>query len=103
GAVAYWTDPRRATVATLDAGSLFGVLRNWMGLESIALVVYDDPAWFGEMVETLADCILGTLGRVLATGARFDVAGMWEDMCYASGPMLSPGHFKKFLVPHYRR
>jgi uroporphyrinogen decarboxylase len=102
-AVALWTDAHRPTVATLDAGSLFGVLRNWMGFENISLVVYDDSAWFSEMVATLADCIIGTISRVLATGARFDVCGIWEDMCFASGPLLSPIHFKQFLVPHYRR
>jgi uroporphyrinogen decarboxylase len=28
---------------------------------------------------------------------------MWEDMCYNAGPLLSPKHFRQFLVPHYRR
>jgi uroporphyrinogen decarboxylase len=28
---------------------------------------------------------------------------MWEDMCYNTGPLISPRHFKKYLVPHYRR
>jgi uroporphyrinogen decarboxylase len=108
-AVAYWSDATRPTVATLSGGSLFGRLRDWMGLENVALVPYDDPAWFGEMVETLADCIVGTLERVFATGGtsatggRFDGCGMWEDMCFASGPLLSPAHFKQFLVPQYRR
>jgi hypothetical protein len=98
-----WTDPNREFPCTLNGGSLFGRLRDWMGLENIALVPYDDPAWFQEMVETLADCIIGTLQRVLATGGTFDSCGMWEDMCFASGPLLSPEHFTHFLVPHYRR
>src|SRR5207247_42279 len=33
----------------------------------------------------------------------FDACGMWEDMCYSGGPLLSPSHFKQFLVPHYKR
>ena len=24
-------------------------------------------------------------------------------MCYSAGPLLSPQHFKQFLVPHYKR
>jgi uroporphyrinogen decarboxylase len=28
---------------------------------------------------------------------------MWEDMAYRAGPLISPRHFKQFLVPHYRR
>jgi len=102
-AVARWTDSNRSDVVSLSGGSLYGRLRDWMGLENISMVVYDDPAWFEEMVETLADCIIGTLQRVLSTGGQFDGCGMWEDMCYASGPLLSPAHFKQFLVPHYRR
>ncbi len=102
-AVKVWCDPDRADVCSLWCGSLFGWLRDWMGLENIALVPYDDPAWFEEMVTTLADCIMGVLEKVLATGGRFDSAAFWEDMCFNSGPLLSPAHFKQYLVPHYRR
>jgi uroporphyrinogen decarboxylase len=74
-----------------------------MGVENLSLVLYDDPAWFEEMVTTVADCIIGTLTRVLETGGQFDGCSMWEDMCYNAGPLMSPKHFKRFLVPHYRR
>ncbi|HEY0866785.1 MAG TPA: uroporphyrinogen decarboxylase family protein, partial [Fimbriimonas sp.] len=57
----------------------------------------------GEMVETLGDCIYFTLERALETGGRFDGCSMWEDMCYSGGPLLSPKHFKEYLVPQYRR
>lgn len=102
-AVARWTDPNRETVLTLPGGSLFGRLRDWMGLENISMLIYDDPLLFEEMVTTVADCIVGVLERVLATGAQFDACGMWEDMAYNAGPLISPRHFKKYLVPHYRR
>ena len=98
-----WTDPRRSYPLVLPGGSLYGWLRNWMGVENVSYVVYDDPAWFEEMVTTVADCIIGTLTRLLETGSRFDACGMWEDMCYNAGPLLSPKHFRQFLVPHYRR
>ena len=55
------------------------------------------------MVETVADCVIGTLTRAIEAGARFDACGMWEDMCYSGGPLLSPQHFRQYLVPHYRR
>ena len=72
-------------------------------MENLAYLIYDDPAWFGEMVETIADCIIGTLTRILQTGARFEACGIWEDMAYNAGPLISPRHFKQFLAPHYRR
>lgn len=101
--VAGWQDPNRADLVTLPGGSLYGWLRNWMGVEALSYVVYDDPLWFEEMVSTVADCIIGTLEKALASGVQFDACGMWEDMAYRAGPLLSPRHFKKYLVPHYRR
>jgi hypothetical protein len=98
-----WVDPNRDYPLVLPGGSLYGWLRNWMGLEGLSYVVYDDPAWFEVMVTTVADCIIGTLSRVLETGGCFDACGMWEDMCYKVGALLSPKHFQQFLVPHYRR
>ncbi|MCS7048119.1 MAG: uroporphyrinogen decarboxylase family protein [Verrucomicrobiae bacterium] len=85
------------------AGSLYGCLRDWMGVENISYLVYDDPALFEEMVTTLADLIVEVHRRAFAQGAKAQVAGMWEDMCYNAGPLLSPPLFKKYLVPQYQR
>ena len=102
-AVERWRDSERDYPLFLPGGSLYGWLRNWMGLRNLSYVVYDDPAWFEEMVTTVADCIVGTLSRVLEIGGRFDACAMWEDMCFNTGPLLSPAHFQRYLVPHYRR
>jgi uroporphyrinogen decarboxylase len=98
-----WRDPDRENLVVVRGGGLYGYLRNWMGLEKLSMVIYDDPAFFEEMVFTLADCVVGTLEKVLATGGIFDACAMWEDMCYSSGPLISPRHFKKYIVPQYRR
>lgn len=31
-----------------------------------------------------------------------DLVIFWEDMCYKSGPMISPEHFKEFMLPYYK-
>ncbi|MCC7146244.1 MAG: hypothetical protein IT443_07335 [Phycisphaeraceae bacterium] len=93
----------RGDVLLLSGGSLYGSLRDWMGMENLSLVVYDDPAWFEEMVTTMADCVVGTIQRTIDLGIQADACGIWEDMCYNAGPLLSPKHFKKYLVPQYRR
>lgn len=98
-----WTDPKRDVPLIVGAGSLFGRTRDAMGLEAVSLAVYDDPAWFEEMAEVRTECILGALRRILGAGVRPDAASMWEDMAYNGGPLLSPGHFREFLVPRYRR
>lgn len=96
-------DPAYDHAIDVFAGSLYGWIRNWMGVEAVSYVVYDDPAWFEEMVDTIADCVVGTLQRVFDAGVRPDACSMWEDMCYNGGPLLSPEHFAKYLVPRYRR
>jgi len=98
-----WKDTNRTYPIILPGGSLYGWLRNWMGMETLSLVLYDDPAWFEEMVNTVADCIIGILAKIFSTGGKFDAISMWEDMAYNRGPLISPNHFKKYLVPHYKR
>jgi hypothetical protein len=99
----YWADPHRDHPLILPAGSLYGALRNWMGVEQLSLLVYRDPALFEEMITTIANCHYGVLARALQGGAQFDAAAYWEDMCYNAGPLLGPTHFARYLVPHYER
>jgi hypothetical protein len=101
--VKVWTNPERGAVAILPGGGLYGPLRNWMGLEQLSFALYDDPALFEEMVTTIADCIVGTLTKLLESGGHFDACSIWEDMAYNSGPLISPKHFRQYLSPHYRR
>ncbi len=96
-------DPNKTVPTCMPGGSLYGWIRNWMGMENVSYAVYDDPAWFGEMVETVADCIVGTMEKAFAEGVQCDCCGMWEDMCYSGGPLLGVEHFKQYLVPQYRR
>lgn len=110
-----WPDMQARLAAVRDrdyplaiwAGSTFGKLRDWMGLEGVSYVQYDDPSLFSEMIGTMGDCIVGTLELVLAeadrAGVRYDLAQMWEDMSFASGPLMSVEHFDRYLVPQYER
>ena len=97
-----WKDPNRSFPIILPGGSLYGWLRNWMGMVNLSYALYDDPHWVEEMINTIADCIIGVLERILSIGGQFEAASMWEDMAYNSGPLISPSHFKKYLLPHYR-
>lgn len=98
-----WSQPDFGELVVPWVGGLYGWIRDWMGVEAVSLVVYDDPAFFEEMIETLADCKYATLERLLSSGAKIDACAFWEDMCYNAGPLLSPSHFKKYMSPHYRR
>jgi uroporphyrinogen decarboxylase len=98
-----FTDPNRDYPLGIPGGSLYGRLRDLMGVERISLLVYDDRPLFEEMVETVADCIIESVLPALQSGIHFEYVSMWEDMCYRAGPLLSPKIFKEVLVPNYQR
>jgi uroporphyrinogen decarboxylase len=98
-----WLRPDRDYPLSISAGSLYGDLRNWFGLEGISQIMYDDRELFEEIVETLADISVTVLEYVLRAGVRPEAASMWEDMCFSGGPLMSPKIFREVLMPHYKR
>lgn len=82
-------------------GSFIGWVRDWVGFEGIALMSMDDPNLVEEMVEHLASMLLTLLPPVLERG-QIDAAGGWEDICFNSGPILSPRFFAARIMPHMR-
>ena len=59
-------DEKRSFPLSTNCGSIFGQLRNWMGLMGVSYIQYDDPELFAEMIETIGSCIVGTLQKILA-------------------------------------
>jgi len=86
----------------IDIGSMIGLVRDWVGFENLALMVYDDPALIEDMIETCCACVCGTIPRAL-NDVRFDFAAGWEDICFKNGPILSPAMFDRWIVPRYKR
>ncbi|MCX7680837.1 MAG: hypothetical protein N2508_02530 [Anaerolineae bacterium] len=87
----------------LWCGSLYGVIRDWVGLVNLAYLQVDDPPLFDEMIETVGNLCYRCVERVLQTGAPFDFAHFWEDICFKSGPLINPNVFRAKVAPHYRR
>ncbi len=83
-------------------GSLVGIVRNWMGFEGIALMVYDDPEFLEEIVETLCILVCESLERILPD-VEFDFAAGWEDICFNSGPIVGVDFMKNIVSPRYNR
>lgn len=97
---AEWRD--RDYPLVIGAGSIFGWLRNWIGLENISLLLYDDRQLIEDMMDHLVYLITTTIGRALEE-VEFDGAAMWEDMCHRAGPMISPKLFGELMVPRYKQ
>ncbi|HIE28720.1 TPA: hypothetical protein EYP66_15685 [Candidatus Poribacteria bacterium] len=87
---------------SIGCGSIYGWLRNWMGVERISMVFYDDPQWIGEMMDHLVNLTL-KLFENIAGKCKIDLGTWWEDMCFNKGPLISPKMFAEFMVPRYKR
>jgi uroporphyrinogen decarboxylase len=84
-----------------DAGSLYGWLRNWMGLEGLSIALLIERDWVEMMMDHLVELTLALIERALP-GIPVDAAKWWEDMCYNKGPLLSPRLFSELMVPRYK-
>lgn len=96
-------DPARERPFGLHCGSLFGKIRDWIGLVDLSYLQADDPALLDEMIETVGELCLRCTEAALATGARFDFAHFWEDICFRGGPLVNPSVFEAKVGPWYRR
>jgi Uroporphyrinogen decarboxylase (URO-D) len=84
-----------------NAGSLYGWLRNWMGLEGLSVALMTDRTWVEEMMDHLTGLTLTLIERA-STHLSGDLAWWWEDMCYNHGPLISPRLFHEMMIPRYR-
>ena len=86
----------------INIGSMIGIPRNWIGFKGIGLMSYDDPGLIDEIIEQLCVVCCTVIERALRE-VQFDAGAGWEDICFNSGPILSPAFFDKHVVPRYKR
>ena len=87
---------------SFPVSSLIGWIRDWMGVENLGYLCYDDRELLREMVDTLAALSCWSIDQ-LPAGAPVDLGWGWEDICFRTGPLVSPGIFKDVVAPGYRR
>ena len=87
----------------IKTGSLIGWIRDWVGVENLAYIAYDNRDLLKEMVKTLADLAVWCVDEAGKRGAKIDIGFGWEDICFNHGPLISPDIFQECCVPHYRR
>ena len=98
----YWEEKKRIWAQrdyplTFRMGSVFGWLRNWMGLEGICQALYDNPEWVQEMMDYIVDFCIAA-GRRALEEVDLDYVLLWEDMAYKAGPLISPRMFRQFMI-----
>jgi hypothetical protein len=88
----------------LMCGSLYGRIRDIVGMINLSYLQADDPDLFDEMIVTFADLCYWATEQALETyGDNWDFGHFWEDICFRSGPLVSPRVFKQKVGPQYRR
>lgn len=86
----------------IGLGSYFGIPRNWIGFENISLMIHDDRPLVEEIVATLGEVYYRQAEAVLRH-VEVDFAAGWEDICFRTGPMISPTMFREIVGPHLKR
>jgi hypothetical protein len=92
----------RDFIISIDGGSFYGFLRDWIGFEKLSYLLYDEPGLVHEMMDYLTDFFIQVLHKAVEE-VDVDFAMFWEDMCYKSGPLLSPAMFREFMLPGYKK
>ena len=87
----------------LFVGSLFGNIRNWIGVEGSAYILADDEDLYREIINDNAELTYRVAKRVLESGVQFDFGHFWEDICFKNGPLVIPAVFDELVGPHYKR
>jgi len=77
-------------------------LRNLFGPEGILLAFYDYAALVHEIMKNWFDFMLYSIKKVQEIVPLYEIF-MSEDICFKTGPLISPEMFYNFLAPHYKR
>lgn len=89
----------------IHVGSLFGSIRNWLGVVGSSYLLADDEELYTEIIDTVGDLAYRLLEETLALTppGMFDFAHYWEDICFRTGPLVIPAVFEEKCGPHYKR
>jgi hypothetical protein len=87
----------------LHCGSLYGQIRDFMGVENSCYLYADDEELFDEIIATVGELCYQDTKAALESGAKFDFAHFWEDICFKNGPLIAPSVFEEKVGPQYKR
>jgi len=85
----------------LRHGHTFLALSDIRGYQNLVYDMVDEEPRLWRLIDMLERFNMGIITRMIAAGA--DVISYPEDLGMQRGPMLSPTHFKKYILPSYRR
>ena len=88
----------------IGIGSVMGSIRDMTTVVGMSYLMYDeDEDLFADIVDAYAELQYKCAEEALSTGAQFDYAHFWEDICFKNGPLLSPKKFDELCGKHYKK
>lgn len=88
----------------ISVGSVLGKIRDITTVMGMSYLLYDeDEELFADIVDTFAEMQYACVKAILETGAKFDFAHYWEDICFKNGPLISPDIFDELTAKHYKK
>jgi hypothetical protein len=103
GGLEFLRQDNRDYIYGIHCGSLFGGIRNILGVTGASYMMALDPDLYAEIINTAGDLCYRCVSYALEKGAKFDFAHFWEDICFKNGPLVIPAVFAERVGPHYRR
>lgn len=82
--------------------SLYGNVRNYMGVENLSITFYDNMPLVLEMMDWQVHMSMEMLKKVYAAGVTLEWVWIWEDMAFNKGSLVSPKFVKEQMVPRYK-
>lgn len=93
---------RSYPLSIMGVQGFYGTPRYLFGQEQLLYAYYDDPELLDDINAYLCDFWMAICEPILKQ-VQPDVVQMWEDMSYRGGSLISPEHFRRFMLPHYKR
>ncbi|MEG2381518.1 MAG: hypothetical protein RSB38_07480 [Oscillospiraceae bacterium] len=88
----------------LYCGSLYGQIRDWMGIVGLSYLFVDDEELLDEIIADVAHvCYDTTKDALKYCDIKFDFGHFWEDICFKNGPLVRPEVFYDKTVQHYKK
>lgn len=96
-------DAERDLPLGAHVGSLYGKIRDMLGVEELSYLAVDDENLYADIIDTIGNLCYQVAEKVFSYGIRFEYAHFWEDICFKNGPLINPRVFREMVGPHYKR
>ncbi len=96
-------DAERDLPMGAHVGSLYGKIRDMLGVEELSYLAVDDEDLYAEIIDTIGKLCYDVAKKVFSYGIKFEYAHFWEDICFKNGPLINPRVFREMVGPHYKR